>query len=68
MYDIDYDITQRGINMRFENKRICTGLDAIKEALKEYCREIEISSSLYVLFYTVQGLKRPLQISVILIL
>ena len=28
--------------MRFENKRICTEPDAIKEALKEYCREIEM--------------------------
>jgi len=27
--------------MRFENKRICTEPDEIKEALKEYCREIE---------------------------
>ena len=28
--------------MRFENKRICTEPDAIKKALKEYCREIEL--------------------------
>jgi hypothetical protein len=28
--------------MSFENKRICTKPDAIKEPLKEYCREIEM--------------------------
>src|SRR3990172_12495930 len=28
--------------MRVENKRICTEPDAIKKALKEYCREIEL--------------------------
>ncbi|MCZ7400608.1 MAG: nucleotidyltransferase domain-containing protein [Candidatus Methanoperedens sp.] len=28
--------------MRFENKRICTEPDAIKEALNEYCKEIEM--------------------------
>ena len=28
--------------MRNENKRICTEPDAIKEALKDYCREIEL--------------------------